>query len=60
MVSKGYDQTMNELEKFVANMKKSEEIFVPEKEQNEQLENKLTEDEQHRFSLIVSPLVGKY
>ncbi len=51
---------MNELEKFVANMKKSEEISVPEKEQNEQLENKLTEDEQHRFSLIVPPLVGKY
>jgi hypothetical protein len=62
-IFKGYDHTMNELEKFVANMKKSEEISVPENvqsEQNEQSEKKLTEDEQRRFSFILSPLVGKY
>ena len=62
-ISRGYDQTMNALEKFVANMKKSEEISLAESiqaEQEDQSEKKSTEDEQRRLSFVVPPLVGKY
>jgi hypothetical protein len=54
---------MNALEKFVNDMKKSDEITILEneqQEQNQQLETKLTEDEQRRFSLVLPPLIGKY
>jgi len=48
-ISRQYDDTMNALEKFVIDMKKSDEITTLENEQQEQmqqLEKKLTEDEQ--------------
>ena len=50
---------MNALEKFVVDMKKSEEIISNETEQNQQVEKKLTDDEERRFSLIVPPLTGR-
>ncbi len=66
-ISKNYDETMNALEKFVSDMKKSEELSTLENEQQEQqeqqqnqeIEKKLTDDEQRRFSLIIPPLVGE-
>jgi hypothetical protein len=56
-ISQKYDDTMNALEKFVLDMKKSEEISLLE---NQQIENKLTEDEQRRISLVLPPLIGEY
>jgi hypothetical protein len=61
-ISRQYDETMNALEKFVEEMKKLDEISVLENEQQEQtqqLENKLNDDEQRRFSLVLPPLIGK-
>ena len=54
---------MNTLEKFVIDMKKSDEISMLENEQQEQIqesEKKLTEDVQRRISLVLPPLIGKY
>ena len=62
LISRKYDETMNALEKFVEDMKKIDEISVLENEQQEQTqqsENKLNDDEQRRFSLVVPPLIGK-
>ncbi len=56
-ISQKYDDTMNALEKFVLDMQKSEEISLLE---NQQIENKLTEDEQRRISLVLPPLIGEY
>jgi len=59
-ISRKYDDTMNALEKFVIDMKKSDEISILENEQQEQIqqsENKLTEDEQRRISLVLPPLI---
>lgn len=63
LISRQYDETMNALEKFVSDMKKSDEISVLEneqQEQNQELNKNLNEDEQRRVSLIIPPLTSKF
>ncbi|CAF0915962.1 unnamed protein product [Rotaria sp. Silwood1] len=57
-ISRKYDDTMNALEKFVENMKKSEEIEMYEKqqqEQNEESEKKVIDIEQHQLNSNLPP-----
>ncbi|CAF4010010.1 unnamed protein product, partial [Rotaria sp. Silwood2] len=52
-ISRQYDDTMNDLEKFVENMKISDEISMYHKQQqehNEESEKKLFNDEQHQLN----------
>ncbi|CAF3484690.1 unnamed protein product [Rotaria sordida] len=58
-ISRKYDDTMNALEKFVNNMKISDEISMYEnqqKEQNQELEKKLIDNEQHQLNSNLSSL----
>jgi len=55
-ISRNYQQTMNDLETFVTEMKKLEEINANEKQQES--ENKILDDEERRLSLILPPLIG--
>lgn len=55
-ISRNYQQTMNDLETFVNEMKKLEETNANGKQQES--ENKILDDEERRLSLILPPLIG--
>lgn len=54
-ISRNYQQTMNDLENFVTEMKKLEEINANEKQIES--ETKTNDDEERRLSLVLPPLI---